>query len=73
MSCYRAVKASHILLDSSGNVSLTGLRYSLNLPVVWDVAHDYPEHGLHMLAWIAPEILQQVNYLCVLVCAISEA
>ena len=63
-SSFRAVKASHILLHSDGTVSLTGLRYSYQLPLNKHQAHNFPDHGLHMLAWIAPEILQQVRSFC---------
>jgi len=56
---HRAVKASHILLDSDGSVCLTGLRYCKQLPCDQQICHSFPDHGLHMLAWIAPEILRQ--------------
>ena len=57
---FRAVKASHILLNSDGNVCLSGLSYSLLLPKENGIAHDYPKHAVQMLPWISPEILQQV-------------
>ena len=58
----RAVKASHILLTSDGNVSLTGLRYSTQLSAGSQVSHSFPSHGLHMLSWLSPEILLQVYH-----------
>jgi len=56
---HRAVKASHILLNSDGKVCLTGLRYSTQLSFNKNICHSFPSHGLHMLPWIAPEILLQ--------------
>lgn len=56
---HRAVKASHILLNSEGNVSLTGIRYSIQLPANQKITHHLPDHGLHILPWIAPEVVQQ--------------
>ncbi|XP_047136391.1 STE20-related kinase adapter protein alpha isoform X2 [Hydra vulgaris] len=56
---HRAVKASHILLNSCGNVCLSGLSYSLLLPKENQIAYDYPKHAVQMLPWVSPEILQQ--------------
>ena len=61
---HRALKASHILLNSNGKVCLTGLRYCLSLNTCdglleTGIAHVFPEHAVQVLPWIAPEVLKQ--------------
>ena len=61
ISC-RAVKGSHILVSSEGRICLTGLRYCKYVINEENarVAHDFPNHAVAVLPWIAPEVLQQV-------------
>ena len=56
----RSVKATHILLNSDGNVCLSGLPYCVAMSADQTVAHTYPDHAPQVLPWIAPEILEQV-------------
>eukprot|EP00795_Rhopilema_esculentum_P013983 gene13983-4947_t len=60
---HRAIKASHVLLCSDGNVCLSGLRYCYPM---WSnshrlkVVHNFPAHAVAVLPWTAPEVLDQL-------------
>ncbi|KAL1132667.1 hypothetical protein AAG570_010619 [Ranatra chinensis] len=60
---HRAVRASHILISTDGNVVLTGLRYSCRLLSEggrWlRKVHMFPPSTLPNLNWLSPELLQQ--------------
>jgi STE20-related kinase adapter protein alpha len=63
---HRSVRASHILLSSSGSARLTGLRYACHLtepgqPGLQD-RYDYDLHVAKTnLCWLSPEFLQQAS------------
>ncbi len=59
---HRAVRASHILISSKGNVVLTGLRdsYCIVEKGRWQRSvFDYPSDAARTLCWQSPELLQQ--------------
>jgi len=56
---HRAVTGNHILVNSNGQICLSGLRYCKKLPADKKLLHTYPAHAKSILPWIAPEILQQ--------------
>ncbi|KAL3836005.1 hypothetical protein ACJMK2_021460 [Sinanodonta woodiana] len=58
---HRAVKASHILIEASGQVCLAGMRNAYQMSrngVRQKMAFDYP-HTSKLLQWLSPEILEQ--------------
>ncbi|XP_075749083.1 ste20-like kinase isoform X2 [Rhipicephalus microplus] len=59
---HRSVKASHLLLSSKGKVMLSGFRYCCSViesgrwrPKI----HTFPQHAIHNLSWLSPEVLEQ--------------
>ncbi|XP_049835523.1 STE20-related kinase adapter protein alpha isoform X1 [Schistocerca gregaria] len=59
---HRAIRASHILVSSSGRACLSGLRYSYN--IVRDgrrvnTVHSFPNSTQKNLNWLSPEVLEQ--------------
>lgn len=59
---HRSVRASHILVNSSGRCLLTGLKYSVNCisDGKWQpYMHQYPLKARPNINWFSPEILEQ--------------
>lgn len=59
---HRSVKASHILINSTGQCQLTGLKYSVNCisDGKWQqYLHQYPSRAQSNINWFSPEILEQ--------------
>lgn len=59
---HRSVRASHILINSSGRCLLTGLKYSVNCIAdgKWQpYMHQYPLKARPNINWFSPEILEQ--------------
>ncbi|XP_021355826.1 STE20-related kinase adapter protein alpha-like isoform X2 [Mizuhopecten yessoensis] len=59
---HRSVRASHILVAANGNVCLSGLRDAHSMIQRGRrlrIVHDYPQHFVRSLQWLAPEILEQ--------------
>lgn len=59
---HRAIRASHVLVSSSGRACLTGFRYSC--PIVingkWQkTIHSFPSSMKANLNWLSPELLEQ--------------
>lgn len=64
----RAVRASHILVNESGQAVLSGLRYACRLVKNgrWQRnVHSFPSTTARNLNWLSPELLEQVSK-CVL-------
>ena len=60
----RSVQANHILISSSGQVCLTGLRYCCSMVVngvIRQKVHDFPGNFVKSLQWASPELLEQVS------------
>ncbi|XP_071541295.1 STE20-related kinase adapter protein alpha isoform X3 [Panulirus ornatus] len=59
---HRAVRGSHILIDSTGRVALSGLRHSTCImdSTRWQkTVHCYPPQARYNLNWASPELLAQ--------------
>ncbi|KAG7166241.1 STE20-related kinase adapter protein alpha-like [Homarus americanus] len=59
---HRAVRGSHILIDSIGRVALSGLRHSTSIvdSTRWQkTVHCYPRQARCNLNWASPELLAQ--------------
>ncbi|CAO4369497.1 unnamed protein product [Caenorhabditis nigoni] len=56
---HRDVKPRHILLDSAGNVKLTGFRYMVELNHHLDCAFEYDTHLQNQMYYLAPEVVAQ--------------
>ncbi|XP_063888139.1 STE20-related kinase adapter protein alpha-like isoform X1 [Scylla paramamosain] len=59
---HRAVRGSHILIDNSGRVVLSGLRHSTTIhdSTHWKkTVHCYPLEARYNLNWASPELLAQ--------------
>lgn len=59
---HRAVKGSHILVNSDGTICLSGLRYCYALEdggKYSSSAHSFPSNSIPLFPWLAPEVLQQ--------------
>lgn len=59
---HRSIRASHILVNSSGRSLLTGLKYSVNCisDGKWQpYMHQYPLKARPNINWFSPEILEQ--------------
>ncbi|XP_066262328.1 STE20-related kinase adapter protein alpha [Euwallacea similis] len=59
---HRAIRASHILISSSGKACLTGFRYAC--PIIingrWQkTIHSFPSSTKANLNWLSPELLEQ--------------
>nr|XP_053656436.1 STE20-related kinase adapter protein alpha-like isoform X2 [Cherax quadricarinatus] len=64
---HRAVRGSHILIDSIGRVALSGLRHStciMDSTRLQKTVHCYPPQARYNLNWASPELLAQVRSLC---------
>lgn len=62
---HRAIRGSHILIDNSGRVVLSGLRHSISISdnTRWKKAmHCYPPQARYNLNWASPELLEQDLY-----------
>ena len=63
-SSHRSVRGSHILIDNSGRVVLSGLRHStiIHDSTHWKkMVHCYPLEARYNLNWASPELLAQVR------------
>lgn len=59
---HRSVRASHILVNSTGRCQLSGLKYSVNCIAdgKWQpYLHQYPSKARPNINWFSPEILEQ--------------
>lgn len=56
---HRSVRASHLLLDSTGGVRLTGFRLARKLAPGQSTTTDFDSHLESSLLWLAPEVLGQ--------------
>ncbi|KAF1762114.1 hypothetical protein GCK72_010376 [Caenorhabditis remanei] len=56
---HRDVKPKHILIDSKGNVKLTGFRFMIELNHHLDCVFDYDTHLQNQIYYLAPEVLAQ--------------
>ena len=56
---FRDVKPKHILIDSKGNVKLTGFRFMIELNHHLDCVFDYDTHLQNQIYYLAPEVLAQ--------------
>lgn len=56
---HRDVKTRHILIDSRGNVKLTGFRFMVELSYNLDSFHDYDQTLNNQMYYLAPEVLRQ--------------
>ena len=59
---HRAVKASHVLIASSGQVVLSGFHHMLHMNVDGKrnrAVFDFPDHFESCLNWASPELLEQ--------------
>ncbi|KAK7070456.1 hypothetical protein SK128_001201 [Halocaridina rubra] len=62
---HRAVRGSHILIDSTGRIVLSGLRHSVCISdnTRWKKkVHSYPPQAHFNLNWASPELLEQDLY-----------
>ncbi|XP_045580997.1 STE20-related kinase adapter protein alpha isoform X1 [Procambarus clarkii] len=62
---HRAVRGSHILIDSIGRVALSGLRHStciMDSTRLQKSVHCYPHQARYNLNWASPELLAQDLY-----------
>jgi hypothetical protein len=60
----RAIRASHILVSSSGRACLSGLRYACRIVEHgrWQRSvHSFPRSTACNLNWLSPEVLEQVR------------
>lgn len=59
---HRAIKASHILVSTSGQACLSGMRYACEIVRhgKWQrTIHSFPKSTANNLKWLSPELLQQ--------------
>ncbi|XP_046743172.1 STE20-related kinase adapter protein alpha [Diprion similis] len=59
---HRAIKASHILISTSGQACLSGMRYACEIVRhgKWQRnIHSFPKSTANNLKWLSPELLQQ--------------
>ncbi|GMT17836.1 hypothetical protein PFISCL1PPCAC_9133, partial [Pristionchus fissidentatus] len=59
---HRGIRASHILIDRSAGVRLSGMRHARHLPPSTAASrrlHDYDREVTRGLLWLAPEVLAQ--------------
>ncbi|XP_012259321.2 STE20-related kinase adapter protein alpha [Athalia rosae] len=59
---HRAIKASHILISTSGQACLSGMRYACEIVShgKWQkTIHSFPKSTANNLKWLSPELLQQ--------------
>ncbi|XP_046421478.1 STE20-related kinase adapter protein alpha [Neodiprion fabricii] len=59
---HRAIKASHILISTSGQACLSGMRYACEIVRhgKWQrTIHSFPKSTTNNLKWLSPELLQQ--------------
>ncbi|CAB16482.1 STE20-related kinase adapter protein strd-1 [Caenorhabditis elegans] len=56
---HRDLKPKHILIDSSGNVKLSGFRFMIELNHHLDCVFEFDAHLQNQLYYLAPEVLAQ--------------
>uniref|UniRef100_A0A8R1DUK6 Protein kinase domain-containing protein n=1 Tax=Caenorhabditis japonica TaxID=281687 RepID=A0A8R1DUK6_CAEJA len=56
---HRDVKPKHILIDSNGNVKLSGFRFMIELNAHLDCVYEFDAHLQNQIYYLAPEVLAQ--------------